>query len=121
MWDFKVGMEVICIDDSPTTQDGKCDLVMGHVYTLRWVGMWQHPTEKSEILCVRLNEIVRDGPFGGYTRDEVVPIIGEELYEYCLDMPFRADRFRPLEKKSTETGMAILRGILAGEKILESS
>jgi hypothetical protein len=77
---FRVRQKVVCVDDSPTDADGTCELTLGTVYTVRWVGPWKHPSV-PEINGVRLAEIDR-GP------DEWTPEV--------VDMPFRANRFRPI-------------------------
>jgi hypothetical protein len=67
------------------------------VYTVKWIG--PDPVE-SNILCVFIREITRPG------------IDGE--YGYAVD------RFRPIQPKSTETGMKVFQGILNGQRVPET-
>lgn len=36
---FRVGMKVVCVDDSPTSLFGERQLVFGEIYTIRWAGV----------------------------------------------------------------------------------
>jgi hypothetical protein len=86
---FTVNQKVVCIDDSPTDILGGKKLRLGEIYTIRWSGLWgfSHPganRQFEEHPCVRLNEIFR-GP------EPAAPHVKE-----LNDMPFNADRFRPL-------------------------
>lgn len=79
---FHVGQQVVCIDDKFKNVSIDQGIRKGLIYTLTWVGMYQHYVD-GEFLGVKLAEVDRgndDGP-GGYG---------------AADMPFRATRFRPL-------------------------
>ena len=110
--DFQVGDEVICIDASGTASMYDMftkkpvgppltigELQEGAKYTIRWVGPYTNGIGEHAI-CVRLKNFERPEP-----------LTGEK------DMPFRASRFRKVQKKSTETGMSILTDILKRESI----
>lgn len=79
---FHVGQQVVCIDDKFKNVSIDQGIREGQIYTLSWVGMYQHYVD-GEFLGVKLAEVDRgndDGP-EGYG---------------AADMPFAARRFRPL-------------------------
>jgi hypothetical protein len=95
---FYVGQKVVCVDDS--INGGSCSpragghweypIKKGQVYIIRWVGNYVCRICGEE-LCVRLDGIYRGPP---------------------NDVPLSAKRFRPLDERSTETGMEMLRKLL---------
>lgn len=76
---MRVGDRVICINDEFPYGVGPQGLVAGAEYTIAWRGKWNHPIDGS-YMGVRLAELQR----------------GEDPAAYCDDLPFRADRFRPV-------------------------
>jgi hypothetical protein len=95
MNEFHVGQKVVCIDD--TFKHVSIDQLIrkGHVYTVRWLGMYRHYVD-GEFFGLKVEEIHRgndDGP-EGYG---------------AADMPYRASRFRPL----VEDKISSLRKLLA--------
>ena len=76
---MRVGDGVICINDEFPFGVGPQGLVAGAIYTLAWRGRWNHPIDGS-YMGVRLVELQR----------------GEDPAAYCDDLPFRADRFKPV-------------------------
>lgn len=106
---FEVGQEVVCIDDSPARKDGVKELIKGQRYIIRWIGMWKGSLYTEEKLCVRLEGMYRDeSPLVRglvETIKEFAP--DDETYDwdsYWKDIPFRASRFRPIQKKKTDIG-----------------
>lgn len=104
MCDFKPGDEVVCVDD-------------------QWVGHGR--CSKLGIACP-----LREGAV--YTVSQVCPAIGlgidglvsvhptvffAEVRHPFAGRGFDARRFRKVHRKSTETGMSILRGLLDGEDV----
>lgn len=93
-WQFHVGMEVVCIDGVQAGHSSMpFDLIEGQVYRIRWVGMTERYAD-GEYLGVRLEGIDRG----------ICPAWGD------VDPPFRAKRFRPVEKDR----LSSLRSLLAG-------
>ena len=76
---MKPGDRVQCINDEFPYGVGPQGLVAGAIYTLAWRGRWNHPIDGS-YMGVRLVELQR----------------GEDPAAYCDDLPFRADRFKPV-------------------------
>lgn len=79
---FHVGQKVVCVDDKFKNVSIDQGIREGQIYTLKWVGMYQHYVD-GEFSGVKLAEVDRgndDGP-EGYG---------------AADMPFAARRFRPL-------------------------
>lgn len=107
---FTPGEEVVCIDDSPTNIFGDCDLVKGKRYIVEWIGMFQH-FNYPEILCVSLVGLSRSIP--AVFRD--IPGIADEY----PNSPFRATRFAPIQKKTTN--ISALESLLVPTKILEDA
>ena len=82
MYDFHVGQKVVCINDTFKNVSIDQGIRKGQVYTIRWVGPYRHYVD-GDFIGVKLAEIHRgndDGP-EGYG---------------AADMPYRANRFRPL-------------------------
>lgn len=79
---MRVGDKVVCINDKFPFVSLDQQIREGEVYTVRWAGNFTHYIDGS-FHGIKLVEIDRgndDGPEG---------------YGYA-DMPFRADRFRPV-------------------------
>jgi hypothetical protein len=86
---FTVGQKVVCVNAGnlfPYYADSPIELVEGKIYTVRWVGPSPHPFNRG-VPSVRLNEIIR--------RDE-------PLTPQRSDMPWQADRFRPVVERKTD-------------------
>lgn len=99
---FHVGQRVVCVDDEATAKYSKwpCSggmdgLKKGVVYTIRATG------EYRGVSCIWIEEISRPKRLAEYEYGE---------------LGFAVQRFRPIEGRSTETGMAILRDILNTKK-----
>lgn len=94
---FRVGQKVVCVDDTsvegsrwfPGSQPKK-----GVVHTVREVGR----TVRG-FVGLQLQEIKLQAAFGFYS------------HQRQEDAFYRADRFRPVIERKTETGMAVLRKI----------
>lgn len=97
-WQFHVGMQVVCIDDS-TMPEQYLEVKAGEVYTLAWVGIHESYIA-GEYLGVRLVGVNRGR----------CPEFGD------LDPPFRATRFRPLKNDP----LSSLRSLLAGKPLAPS-
>lgn len=79
---MKPGDKVVCINDKFPFVSLDQQIREGEIYTVRWAGNFSHYIDGS-FYGIKLVEIDRgndDGPEG---------------YGYA-DMPFRADRFRPV-------------------------
>lgn len=76
---MKPGDKIQCINDVFPTKVGDQGIRAGEQYTVAWVGQWHHPIDGS-YRSVRLLELQR----------------GADPAGYCDDLPFRADRFRPV-------------------------
>lgn len=79
---MRVGDKVVCVNDKFPFVSLDQQIREGEVYTVRWAGNFNHYIDGS-FYGIKLAEIDRgndDGPEG---------------YGYA-DMPFRADRFRPV-------------------------
>lgn len=95
---FKVGQKVVCVNDQFKPLDSKVFSalpVKGQIYTIRLI--YGPNVHGYGFLLAEITGMPWPGD-------------GEER-------GFLATRFRPLVEKSTETGMAILRGILDRESI----
>lgn len=106
---FDVGEEVVCIDDSPTNKLGRCDLVKGKHYFVDWIGPFQMHSGAEEIVCVRLQGVVRDLPMPliSFLRGMCTAAGADEseldaVIKHYKDAPFRATRFAPIQKKTTD-------------------
>ena len=97
---FYVGQKVVCVDDSFTGVMGNqfySELKKGAVYTIRWVGNYEVEEAPPHLrafdgrsgvyLCVKLVEVRRQFP---------------EFGNQDPDMPFYAERFRPLIERKTD-------------------
>lgn len=91
-WQFHVGMQVVCVDDSLMPEQ-YLEINAGEVYTISWVGIHENYIA-GEYLGVRLVGVERG----------VCPQFGDH------NPPFRATRFRPLVRDR----LSSLRSILAG-------
>lgn len=89
---FEVGQKVVCVDASYTNTINVKELEEGKVYTVSWLGSYNHPNPMiKEEMCVRLKESPRR------------PLCYDEFINYVnSDMPFAARRFRPLKSTSIE-------------------
>lgn len=88
---FHKGQKVVCINDDPITETDTgimhgnlSGLTKGQTYTVRQAGLIC-PLKKG-VPCIRVEEIVRPN---------------RTIIEHS-DMPYRADRFRPLVEKKTD-------------------
>lgn len=98
MLPFQVGDQVVCVDAKIRAEGVPLQyrmyidnnefylsgLTEGKTYTIRWIGEYTGLNGGTAI-CVRLVEIIRN-----------YDILGNE------EMPYFADRFRPLEKTKTD-------------------
>ena len=95
MANFRVGQKVIVVRDGPSRFDGTPSKLRNgdvHVVTKVWnCRVWNWP-------CVLLADVEPPGTYA-----------------------FDATRFRPVQERSTETGMAILKEILRTAKVPASS
>lgn len=85
---MKPGDKVVCINDKFPFVSMDQQIREGEIYTVRWAGNFTHYIDGS-FYGIKLAEIDRgndDGPGG---------------YGYA-DMPFRADRFRPVVSPTNE-------------------
>lgn len=85
---MKPGDKVVCINDKFPFVSMDQQIREGEIYTVRWAGNFTHYINGS-FYGIKLAEIDRgndDGPEG---------------YGYA-DMPFRADRFRPVVSPTNE-------------------
>lgn len=101
---FRVGMKVTCIDDVFWSgRDPRCNYpVKGDIYTIR---SFDHNRPGCESpVGLRLEEII----------NPILPYPGGDD-----ETSFPPWRFRPLIERKTDTGMAILRKLLDGNKIEE--
>jgi hypothetical protein len=95
MYNFEVGQQVVCIDDTFRNVSIDQGIRRGQVYTIRWIGPYTHYVDGT-FIGIKLAEIHRgndDGP-EGYG---------------AADMPYRATRFRPLLRDR----LSALKGMLA--------
>lgn len=83
---FDINEKVVCVDAKNTTIWDTKELSEGAIYTIRWIGMFNHWTD-GEHLCVRLFETDRDGD----------------------DIPFNVRRFRPVRKTDISVFEAMLK------------
>lgn len=99
---FDIGETVVCIDASPTTIDGRCDLVLGKHYVVAWIGMFEIPGH-DDMLTVHL-EGVKRSPHHQFLALVVefepsgLPWPYKHTIEEIMNAPFRATRFAPLRK-----------------------
>lgn len=95
---FHVGQKVVCVDDKKRTTAGfnrlTVRLVNGQIYEIRDVGL-----TNSGSLGLRVHGAVLSGEFGCYSLGPF------------QDAFWDAGRFRPVQTRSTETGIAILRKV----------
>jgi hypothetical protein len=110
MFEFQLGQEVICVDTSivPPASSAPKELVLGRIYTIRWIGIWKRQHGGGEEVCVRVEDIhrYRRLPYGSH---------GFATY----DIPFLALRFRPLKKNTTN--IDVFTEILNATKISEDA
>jgi hypothetical protein len=81
-YQFRIGERVVCVNDRFKNVSIDQGIREGQEYTVRWAGNYRHYID-GDFYGIKLLEIDRgndDGP-EGYG---------------AADMPFRADRFRPL-------------------------
>jgi hypothetical protein len=76
---MRIGTRVICANADFPYGVGPQGLTAGAEYTVAWYGKHTHPIDGT-YMGVRLAELQR----------------GEDPAAYCDDLPFRADRFRPV-------------------------
>ena len=104
----KPGDRVVCVDDSwgqGISPYKKCPLIMGRVY---------------EIASIIMSDGV--GPSGdGVLPSAVVVGLPNPYFRSGEELGFDVARFRPVQTKSTETGMAILKRILNGAPVSEDA
>lgn len=103
-YDFHVGQKVVCVDDSSTGADsGLIGLKIGNQYTIRWVGIYDHGVAWGPMLCVRVLGIDR---------------ANSDFLPDGVDVPLRANRFRPLVSKSMELLHSIVRAVNDGKPLI---
>ena len=85
---MKPGDKVACVDDAFPYGVGPQGIKAGEVYTVSWVGQWNHPVDGT-YRGVRLAELQR----------------GADPACYCDDLPFRASRFKPVVAPKSERVM----------------
>ena len=76
---MRIGDKVICVNDEFPDGVGPQGIRAGEQYTVAWYGRWSHPID-GEYMGVRLAELQR----------------AVDPAAYCDDLPFRADRFKPV-------------------------
>lgn len=92
---FHVGQKVVCVDATSITYHEKgSELVEGHIYTVREVGI-----TVRNMLGLRLQE------------QKLTTALGYWSGRPHTDAFYRASRFRPVQERKTDTGMAILRKV----------
>lgn len=99
--DWHVGMKVVCVDAADTSVRGDVELRLDRIYTLRWIGC--RSDWLGDYVGVRLVEVVRKPAL----------FIDEVHFALHGEMPFRASRFRPLVKRSTD--ISVFTAILDGQ------
>lgn len=89
--DWHVGMKVVCVDAELTNGYGLQELVEGRVYTIRWIGRYNHSLF-GNVLGVRLEGVTR------------APISPEETEWFAIygEAPFGLHRFRPVQTRQTD-------------------
>jgi hypothetical protein len=87
---FHVGQKVVCIDDRNTNPRGERELVAGRIYKVRWADEYDWWGEHAG-QGVRVEGIVR-------TLGDPLHDFAARVYKVDADIPFAAERFRPLEK-----------------------
>lgn len=104
-WDFKPGMQVVCVDAHDTNECGFRELDRGRIYVIRWCGIYR--LDGKDELCIRVEGVYRhlDPRFESWAPDD---------HE---DTPFAARRFRPLRKR--ETSIEIFCSLLTPSKVKE--
>ena len=87
---FHVGQKVVCVDARHTNADDVAELVVGAIYTIRWIGEHSGPSHWcgywAPAICVRLEEVRRETDWG----------------RLAFDIPFLASRFRPIQERKTD-------------------
>lgn len=106
---FKIGEEVVCVDDNLSNGIKMEYLTKGNIYTVRWIGMIWHPLGGDQ-LTVRLEGIER------HTDKETAIFFNQPEW---ADMPFRASRFAPLRKKQTD--ISVFTAMLTPKKVTEDA
>lgn len=82
---MRIGTRVVCIDDTFPDGVGPQGITAGQQCTVSWYGRHSHPID-GDYMGVRLAELQR----------------GADPGAYCDDLPFRADRFRPVVSPKNE-------------------
>lgn len=96
---FHVGQKVVCVDDRerhPADRGLMPAIRRGQIYVVRG-----HTTDSINDTGVLL-----EGVCGGF-------------WSNGIERSFYPDRFRPLQERSTETGMSILRSLLNTRELVE--
>lgn len=86
---FELGQRVVCINDKFSASSLDEPIRYDEIYTVRWVGVCSHYID-GEYLGLRLEEVDRGKDPGGYA-------------EY--DMPYSANRFKPLVLPKSKINM----------------
>jgi hypothetical protein len=90
----KVGDKVAAREDAIfEPSNGETAPEHGRIYTIRWIG----PIPSDAEMCLRFDEIINR------------QMVYNEMFGEAV---FPAILFRPIQTKSTESGMQILRGLL---------
>ncbi|KAB2671070.1 hypothetical protein F9K77_14025 [Ochrobactrum sp. LMG 5442] len=97
MTNFHVGQQVVCID-SAVGFEQLIEIREGEIYTISWIGPFEHYTQGS-FIGVRLKGVYRG----------ICPQFGYD------NPPFAARRFRPLVRDK----LSSIRGLLAGGPVTE--
>jgi hypothetical protein len=102
---FRVGQKVVCINADGTHLDGIQELIKGEIYTI--ARCWRFVP--SMLLTLMLGGI---SPYVGVSLHErgprIWPLTGE-------DIPFSAERFRPLVERKSQTDISIFKKMLDGQ------
>jgi hypothetical protein len=123
---FEVGQKVVCVDAKRTNKNNAPELVEGKIYTIRWIGPHTPYGDKEATICVRLVEVPSRDNSPSWLIDGMkrMGMSEQEINDYVIDHPFRATRFKPLQKKTTD--ISVFKEILNkanadGPKVLEKT
>lgn len=118
---FDVGQEVVCIEPGDIKE-----LVKNRHYTISWIGVVDLPRFK-DILCVRLVGVARMVPPDIIQQvsalDDLILLLEPSHVRFdasLKDLPFRATRFAPIEKKTTDIS-ELTKLLVSTERVLEDA
>lgn len=108
---FRIGQEVVCVDDKPVGGIGDTSpLKSGQTYTVRWIGDYSDSINGNIGICIRVEEICRNYPVPfGYAEQD------------CRDVPYFAWRFRPVKTTDISIFTELLTDLPVGKKERESA